>query len=513
MGLSTALERDQYTGLDAGGHADRFGYGHDRNGNRLYEENLLDSSKSELYHDGTGYDKLDRLISFARGTLNGTKDGLTGSASRSQEWSLDALGNWDSFTVDGGTAQTRTHDSQNRITAVSGATSPTHSANGEMTRDETGKHLTYDAWGRLVLVDPTPPPFGMSGDETTYAYDALNRRITHDGTGLYYSSQWQVLEERDTSSGAVEGQYVWSPVYVDAMVLRERDTDPNTSGLEERLYVTHDANFNVTSIIGLDGSTWEVIERYVYDPYGERTVLNADWTVDTDGLSDVVFVHGHQGGRHDLVVGLVDFRNRFLDTSLGRWTRQDPLGYVDGSNLFYSVSESPVDAVDPFGLHTCDAAADCSDCWQTCVQNQHFFTKPTDTGVVICREDGCQCACLNLNPAPRTTFNPQTGTPADQAARDCKLAHEEYHVKDDVRTICDCGGNFPCPASVADSSAKTQRDSECFAAATEIKCLEGKKGSCGGDPVCLAAINAAIKNQERYCASFGGNISGYLPKV
>src|SRR5690606_36706173 len=176
--------------------------------------------------------------------------------------------------------------------------SPTHSANGEMTRDETGKYLTYDAWGRLVMVDPTPPPFGMSGDETTYAYDALNRRITHDDTGLYYSDQWQVLEERDISSGAVQGQYVWSPVYVDAMVLRERDTDPNTSGLEERLYVTHDANFNITSIIGDNGTDWEVIERYVYDPYGERSVLNADWTVDTDGLSDFDFVHGHQGGRH-----------------------------------------------------------------------------------------------------------------------------------------------------------------------------------------------------------------------
>ena len=72
---------DQYIGLDrfgriadqrwvdsssSGVDLDRYQYGHDRNGNRLYEENLLDSSKSELYHDGGGYDKLDRLTSFAR---------------------------------------------------------------------------------------------------------------------------------------------------------------------------------------------------------------------------------------------------------------------------------------------------------------------------------------------------------------------------------------------------------------------------------------------------------------
>ncbi len=116
------------------------------------------------------------------------------------------------------------------------------------------------------------------------------------------------------------------------------------------VYVLHDANFNVTSLIGDNGTDWEVIERFVYDPYGERTVLNADWTVDTDGLSDVVFVHGHQGGRHDLAVGLMDFRNRFLDTSLGRWTRQDPLGYVDGMNLLLSHLANPSSYLDPQGL-------------------------------------------------------------------------------------------------------------------------------------------------------------------
>ena len=126
------------------------------------------------------------------------------------------------------------------------------------------------------------------------------------------------------------------------------------AGLEERLYVSHDANFNVTSIIGLDGSTWEVIERYVYDPYGERTVLNADWTVDTDGLSDFTFVHGHQGGRHYLATGLVDFRNRHLDTSLGRWERQDPMGYVDGPNAYINRNSSPVTHLDPRGLQAGD---------------------------------------------------------------------------------------------------------------------------------------------------------------
>jgi RHS repeat-associated protein len=120
----------------------------------------------------------------------------------------------------------------------------------------------------------------------------------------------------------------------------------------ERVYVVQDANFNVTSIIGKNGTEWEVIERYIFDPYGERTVLNADWRVDTDGLSDFNFVHGHQGGRHDLAVGLVDFRNRFLDTSLGRWTRQDPMGYVDGMSQYQYQRCKPTSALDPAGYKT-----------------------------------------------------------------------------------------------------------------------------------------------------------------
>ena len=62
-----------------------------------------------------------------------------------------------------GSAQTRTHDVQNRISTVSGATSPLHSANGEMTRDETGQLLAYDAWGRLVTVNTD----GTGGVEIT----------------------------------------------------------------------------------------------------------------------------------------------------------------------------------------------------------------------------------------------------------------------------------------------------------------------------------------------------------
>jgi hypothetical protein len=118
----------------------------------------------------------------------------------------------------------------------------------------------------------------------SYGRDALYRKIESTDTGStrhwYHSAGWQVIEERDgpASTDAVVQQHVWSPVHVDAMVLRDRDSDPTTAGLEERLYAIHDANFSVTAVVGEDGSGgWEVKERYVYDPYGSRAVLDAGW--------------------------------------------------------------------------------------------------------------------------------------------------------------------------------------------------------------------------------------------
>jgi YD repeat-containing protein len=81
---------------------------------------------------------------------------------------------------------------------------------------------------------------------------------------VYFSQQWQALEE--DVGGAMQDQYVWSPVYVDALI--ERDVGG------QRLYVLQDANFNVTSVVNASGV---VQERYVYDPYGKVTFLNPNW--------------------------------------------------------------------------------------------------------------------------------------------------------------------------------------------------------------------------------------------
>ena len=281
------------------------------------------NSVNTAFNESYSYDNLNQLSNFTRG-------------SHTQSWDFDALGNWNSVTTDG-TTQTRSHNKQNEITSVSGATTPTFDANGNMTKDETGKQFVYDAWNRIKIVKD-------AGGTTlkTYGYNALNRRVSEtvgsNTTDLYYSAGWQVLEERVNGSGKY--RYVWSPVYVDAMILRDR------LDASERIWVQQDANFNVTAITDNSGV---ILERYAYDSYGKVTVLNASWTAISSSAYEWLYLH--QGGRLDATSGLYYFRNRDYSPMLGHWVTMDPIEYDSGSsNLYEYLGNTPANVTDASGL-------------------------------------------------------------------------------------------------------------------------------------------------------------------
>jgi RHS repeat-associated protein len=382
LGLSTVLERahpeagvdltyiqqpsdpfansdggDQYTGLDRFGRVidqlwireadgsvtDRFQYTYDRDGNRLSQANLVTEALGLSFDEQYQYDALNRLTNTTRG-------------SHTQVWTLDSLGNWTTLTTDG-TTQTRDHNAQNQIVDVNG--NPlSYDNNGNTLTDENGQAYVSDAWNRIVQV--TVP---STGNIVTYSYDALGRRIQeneNDAFGqpvtrdLYDSAQWQVVEERETGptgNTLVRAQNVWSAAYVDALVLRDRDPVPTGSGsLSERLYVQQDANWNVTALVD---TTATVQERYVYDRYGQATVLDGNWNPLTG--SQFGWVYLHQGGRLDSNTGIYLFRQRDYSPTLGRWLEQDSLGYVDGMNLYEYERSNPVVWQDPSGGFCCSA--------------------------------------------------------------------------------------------------------------------------------------------------------------
>lgn len=344
--------------------ADDFQYGYDRDGNVLYKNNLLNSAMSELYHassgttgdNATAYDSLNRLVGFARSTLSASSNNGTGldtistsntNANSTQQWSLDALGNQTSVNTDG-TATNRTANGQNELTTV-GSNILAYDNNGNTTTDENGHTLVYDAWNRLISVS------NGTGVIASYTYDGGGRRLTESEnsstTDLYYSNQWQVVEEQQ--SGTATKQYVWSPFYVDQLVERDDNSSSGSlggtgSGLGNRLFVQQDANYSVAAITDASGN---VAERFVYTPYGVATVLNPDWTTSTAsaGADTYQWNYLHQGGRYAVASGLYSFRHRDYDAVTGTWLEQDT-AKSGMDNRYLLDSANPLRFDDPAGL-------------------------------------------------------------------------------------------------------------------------------------------------------------------
>ena len=131
-------------------------------------------------------------------------------------------------------------------------------------------------------------------------------------------------------------------MYVDALVLRDRDTDGNGS-LDERLYALQDANWNTTALINSSGTTQER-----YTPFGQVTFRDGSCSTLSASAKDWVFLH--QGGER-IAAGDYEFRNRVYSPSLGRWLNNDPLGFNGrDQNWYRSIGNNPGNGGDPWGL-------------------------------------------------------------------------------------------------------------------------------------------------------------------
>jgi RHS repeat-associated protein len=331
---------------------DRYQYGYDPNSNRLYKANVVGtpvvSGGLDEYYS---YDNLNRLTVMQRGVLNGTSTGISGTPSREMDYTLDPTGNWSAYlTKTNGTTdlnQTRTANKVNEITAIGGtpawATPPVYDAAGNMTSfpqpasPASNFIATYDAWNRMTSINTS------GGSVATYQYDGRGRRIVKNtaATGetrhFYYTSSWQDIEERTGTSTTMDKQYVWGVRYIDELVCRD-DATP------QRLYAMQDANFNLTSIANASGG---VVERYRFDPYGSRTIMNASWGTITASTCNLSI--GHQGLIQDVESGLVYNRVRYLDTAFACWLSRD-VAYLDSINLYESTLSNPVNYLDPSGM-------------------------------------------------------------------------------------------------------------------------------------------------------------------
>ncbi|WP_372371342.1 RHS repeat-associated core domain-containing protein [Candidatus Uabimicrobium sp. HlEnr_7] len=143
-----------------------YAYGYNRVNFKEHKVNLKNPQFSELYK----LDSLYRVVDFKRGTLAAGNDSINGTASQTQDWQLDGVGNWANTTVDG-TAQTQTVNEVNEYDSFNGVTF-VHDDNGNLT-DDGERLFTYDALNRIIEINSKEDNRVIA----TYKYDFSNRRI------------------------------------------------------------------------------------------------------------------------------------------------------------------------------------------------------------------------------------------------------------------------------------------------------------------------------------------------
>jgi len=333
--MSTTLEQSQY--------------GFDRNSRRMWQRRSLTDTQDQHYN----YDALGQVSAVARGSLNLNKTAISGRPASAETWDYDPTGNWRGYQTAAAGASTldqhRVHDRGNRLTQIEN--NPHNmildcvGRMRQMAPDASGDwdsklELTWDAWSRITSVKNNGAVVGE------YAYDGTHRRTTRQVGGdtlhSYYNDAWRPVEERKDAETTAAISYLWGARHRDDLVRRDRAVGGTT--LNETRYILMDY-FNPASIT--DGSG-VVKERYAFSAFGERTILNPDFSIRSSSECGIEFVF--QGQFLDVESGLMNYGYRYYSPQLGRWACKDPIVEKGGVNLYNMASNTPINYVDYLGL-------------------------------------------------------------------------------------------------------------------------------------------------------------------
>ena len=121
-------------------------------------------------------------------------------------------------------------------------------------------------------------------------------------------------------------------------------------------YIDSTPYFLDQKLIAITDGAGNIIERVKYGIFGRATLQDSEGNdiIDVAKLEPRSFSdispYLYHGRRYDEETGLYYFRNRYYSPSLGRFISFDPMGYIDGMNLYEFVNGNPVNLVDPWGF-------------------------------------------------------------------------------------------------------------------------------------------------------------------
>src|SRR5690554_3819151 len=223
-----------------------------------------------------------------------------------------------------------------------------------MTVDGTTTNFTYDAWGRLCsrtrgslnanyawrygsFLSQVTSNFPGEASQVDYVYDGLsNRRLKQvDSTDYTWT--------RYDANGAALADYDYGASYWE-IGGRERSfhgsaeiagSNPLTGA--PSYYLRN----HLGSIAATTNANKNIVASYQYTPYGEFL---------SESTTDDHATFGYTGHRLDRELDHYYAKYRYYNPTTMRWLKRDPLGMVDGPNVYAYVRGNVVNAVDASGL-------------------------------------------------------------------------------------------------------------------------------------------------------------------
>jgi RHS repeat-associated protein len=284
-----------------------------------------------------GYTNNDQLTSVTH----------TNGSLGDESFGYDANGNRDSTDYGMGT--------DNRI-STDGTYNYTYDDEGNLTvrtkiSDGSETLYAYDYHNRLTEVD-SKPAAGATVVLATYTYDALDRRIgrTESGTTTetLYDGNASILDFN--GPGTQTARYLQGAgTAVDSVLAREK-SGTVAWYLPDRLGTIRD----------LVNNSGGIIDHVDYGAFGDQ--LSESSPSNGDRLA------GFAGLERDTATGLNLAVYRAQDPATGRWTSEDPLGFVAGdSNNYRYVFNNSIALLDAAGLSP--NMTDARGAWQRLLRN------------------------------------------------------------------------------------------------------------------------------------------------
>jgi len=219
--------------------------------------------------------------------------------------------------------------------------------------DGTVTDYTWDYRNRLTNVTERATVGGAAVKSTDFVYDVNNRlvRKVHDPDGageqvattecFAYDGQQVLLRFDGPQLSDLADRYLWGPA-VDYLLSDEQLTSPTTPGTVYWALTDHLNTVRDLALYDFGTDTTSVANHRVYDAYGNLTD-------ETNAAVDCLF--GYTGRQFDEATGLQNNLNRWYDPKVGRWLREDPIGFQGrDANLYRYVGNSPTIHRDPFGV-------------------------------------------------------------------------------------------------------------------------------------------------------------------